>query len=488
LISADRKPGPVGTRSASFAFIVIAVATAVLASLLSLGAGASAAETAPPPELKTPVLSVRRVPALLAGVIGRIHLDDALNAALADPSLGPARNGACLVVEQGPVTLFARNPTAMLIPASGLKLLAGAAILDKLGPQARLVTTVAADRAPASGVVTGNLYLVGGGDPLLRTADYVATLRYKELIYTHLEDLANAVRAAGVTHVTGAVVGDESRYDTERYLPTWKPSYAATGEVGPISALQVNDGFAAAAPNRVPAAQPAEMAASVFTALLKARGVAVDGAAASGRTPAGAPPVASLSSAPLAQVVGEVLKQSDNDGAELFTKELGRMAGSPTTAAGVAAIRADLTAAGLPVSQLSMVDGSGLDRSDRVSCQLLVDVLQRSGPAGALGAGLPVAGQSGTLQGRLVGTPAATRLRAKSGSLDAVSSLSGFVMPVATAAGQDQAAALTFSMIFNGNPSQTATEAVEDRIGVILAGYPQAPPLAQMSPLPPGSG
>jgi D-alanyl-D-alanine carboxypeptidase/D-alanyl-D-alanine-endopeptidase (penicillin-binding protein 4) len=194
--------------------------------------------------------------------------------------------------------------------------------------------------------------------------------------------------------------------------------------------------------------------------------------------------VASLPSAPLAQVVGEVLRQSDNDGAELFTKELGRLAGSPTTKAGVAVIRADLAAAGLPVNELSMVDGSGLDRSDQVSCQLLVDVLQRSGPDGALGSGLPVAGRSGTLQDRMVATPAATRVHAKTGSLDQVSSLSGFVVAGPAAPG---ATAITFSCIFNGDPNQTAAEAVEDRIGVILAGYPQAPPLAQLSPLPAGS-
>jgi serine-type D-Ala-D-Ala carboxypeptidase/endopeptidase (penicillin-binding protein 4) len=316
----------------------------------------------------------------------------------------------------------------------------------------------------------------------------VATLRYKELLYSHLEDLAHAVRAAGLTHVTGAVIGDESRYDSQRYVPTWKPSYAVTGEVGPLSALQVNDGFATVTPKPVPAAQPAENAAAVFTALLRAQGVAVDGPAGRGTAPAGAPVVASLPSAPLAQVVGEVLKQSDNDGAELFTKELGRLAGSPTTAAGVGAIRAGVTAAGLPVSQLTMVDGSGLDRSDRVSCQLLVDVLARSGPTGALGAGLAVAGQSGTLQMRMVSTAAAGRVRAKSGSLDSVSSLSGFVLPAPAPPGAGQVAALSFSCIFNGNPSQAATEAIEDRIAVILAGYPQAPPLAQLGPLPQGSG
>ena len=468
---------------------VLLTVVALFVTLAAVGINpsprAAGAQPAGPAPLQTPVLSLRRVPALLAEVSARVQLDAALDAALADPSLGPAGNDACLVVQQGATTLYAHRPTALLTPASNLKLLTGTVILDKLGAQARLVTTVRVDTAPVGGVVKGNLYLVGGGDPLLRTAGYVAGLRYKELVYSHLEDLARAVRAAGVTRVAGAVIGDESRYDTERYVPTWKPAYASTGEVGPLSALEVNDGFVAVVPKVVPAAQPAQTAAAVFAGLLRADGVVVAGPAGRGVAPAGAPVVASLPSAPLAQVVGEVLRQSDNDGAELFTKELGRLAGSPTTKAGVAVIRADLAAAGLPVDQLSMVDGSGLDRSDQVSCQLLVDVLQRSGPDGALGAGLAVAGQSGTLQDRMAGTPAATRLHGKTGSLDAVSSLSGFVVPGPATPG---ATALTFSCIFNGDPNQTAAEAVEDRIGVLLAGYPQAPPLAQLSPLPAGSG
>jgi D-alanyl-D-alanine carboxypeptidase/D-alanyl-D-alanine-endopeptidase (penicillin-binding protein 4) len=440
---------------------------------------------APAPALHTPVLSLRRIPGVLADTVGRFRLSDALDAAMADPSLGPARTSSCIVVQQGAVTLYARQPTAMLLPASGLKLLTATAILDRLGPQARLVTDVRADRAPAAGVVDGNLYLIGGGDPLLRTADYVATLRYKELLYTNLDSLAQSVRAAGVTHVTGAVVGDESRYDSQRSVPTWKNTYAATGEVGPLSALQVNDGFAAVTPKLVPATEPAQTAAAEFSTLLAAHGVAVDRPAADGRTPASAADVASLPSAPLAQVVAEVLRQSDNNGAELFTKELGRRSGSPTTAAGVAAIRADLAADGLPVDQLAAVDGSGLDRSDRASCQLLVDALERGGPDGALGSGLAVAAQSGTLEKRMVGTPAAGRLRGKSGSLEGVSSLSGYVVAAAPSTpGRPQPAALTFSVIFNGDPSQAAAEAVEDRIGVLLAAYPQAPPLDRLGPLP----
>ncbi len=461
--------------------VAITAATATAAP----AAAAPPATSPAPPRLQTPVLSLRRIPGVLADTVGRLRLSDQLDAALADPSLGAAGASSCLVVQQGAVTIYARRPTAMLLPASGLKLLTATAVLDRLGAQSRFVTDVRADRPAAGGVVAGNLYLVGGGDPLLRTPDYVASLRYRELLYTNLDSLAASVRAAGITHVTGAVVGDESRYDTERYVASWKVTYAATGEVGPLSALQVNDGFAAPAPNLVPSMHPAVTAAATFTNLLKAHGVVVDGAAAAGTTPAGATHVATLPSAPMAQVVGEVLRQSDNNGAELFTKELGRLGGSPTTAAGVAAIRADLAGDGLPVDQLAAVDGSGLDRSDRVSCQLLVDALMRSGPNGALGAGLAVAGQSGTLQMRMVGTPAAMRLHGKSGTLAGVSSLSGFVLAAAPAApAASQPPALTFSVIFNGDPNQQAAEAVEDHIGVLLAGYPQTPPLDRLSPLP----
>jgi D-alanyl-D-alanine carboxypeptidase/D-alanyl-D-alanine-endopeptidase (penicillin-binding protein 4) len=179
-----------------------------------------------------------------------------------------------------------------------------------------------------------------------------------------------------------------------------------------------------------------------------------------------------------------VLRQSDNDGAELITKEIGRqVAGAATTSAGVAAIRADLQADGLPVDQLSAVDGSGLDRSDRASCQLIMAALQRSGPDGLLAKGLPVAGRTGTLEDRFVGTPAAGRLEAKTGTLDGVSALSGFVVAPAGSP-EVPAGDVTFSMIVNSLPSKATGEALEDRVGAILARYPEAPPVADVEPLP----
>ncbi len=464
----------------------LACAAAASASFVPVGlARAAAAPNPPPARLQTPVLSLRRAPELLIRAVGAGHLATELDAALSDPALGLASNDLCVDVQQGATTLYSRNPAQMLIPASNLKLLTATAALDKLGPGDRLITVVSAGRPPAGGDVTGDLYLVGGGDPLLRTAPYVASLRYRELIYSHLETLAQHVRAVGVTHVTGGVIGDESRYDQERYVPSWRPSYQTTGEVGPLSALSVNDGFVAVGPTPVPSQHPAQDAAAAFTALLKADGVAVDGSPGAGVAPAGATAITSLPSPPMADLLAEaVLRQSDNDGAELITKEIGRhVAGAATTVAGVAAIRADLQADGLPIDQLSAVDGSGLDRSDRASCQLILAALQRSGPNGLLARGLPVAGRTGTLEDRFVGTAAAGRLEAKTGTLDGVSALSGFVAPPSgsqVAPGSE----LAFSMIVNSLPSMASGEALEDRVGAILARYPEAPSVTDVKPLP----
>jgi D-alanyl-D-alanine carboxypeptidase/D-alanyl-D-alanine-endopeptidase (penicillin-binding protein 4) len=152
----------------------------------------------------------------------------------------------------------------------------------------------------------------------------------------------------------------------------------------------------------------------------------------------------------------------------------------------VAVIRKALVADGLPVGQLRALDGSGLDRGDRVTCRLIADDLRHVGTGGAVFAGLPVAGRTGTLADRMVGTPAAGRVHAKTGTLDGVSALSGFVLPAAAPAPTAALdAPLVFSFITNGVDSTELGDATGDAIGVALAGFPDAPPLAEVLPLPP---
>jgi serine-type D-Ala-D-Ala carboxypeptidase/endopeptidase (penicillin-binding protein 4) len=471
---------------------LVAVAVAASATVLPMGALPAIGETPATPTgdtqaglTATPILSLRRVPGWVAETTAAQRLHQNLAKILAQPTLGPAAQTTCLVVSQGSEPLYAANPLEPLLPASNQKLLTATAVVDRLGAQARIVTKVAAAR-PVGGVVHGNLYLVGGGDPLLRTAAYAAALAPEQTLYTSLDALAQQVRAAGVTEISGSVVGDSSRYDQLLSVPTWQPVYTEEGDSGPLSALDVNDGFTVADPTAPQAWNPAVQAAATFADLLHDDGVKVDGQPGAGPTPAGTPLLTQIASAPVGEEVDNMLTVSDDTAAELFTKELGyRATGHGSTAAGVAAIRADLAADGLPVAEMNAEDGSGLDRGDRVTCNLIHADLQHVGPASVVGQGLPVAGRTGTLINRMKGTPAAGRLKAKTGTLDDVIALSGFVMPGQgpTVAGSQLGQPIVFSLILN-NITDTAGDALADQVGVALASYPQLPKLSSIEPLP----
>ena len=154
-----------------------------------------------------------------------------------------AAGQVCVDVRQAGRVVYQRTPGAELIPASNMKLLTAYAVLAKLGPAFTYTTTARAAAAPAAGVVNGPLYLVGSGDPLLWTNDFAAAYTKADLLppaveprpHTRLEALADSVARAGVKQITGGVLGDDSRYDPVRYIPTWSASYAASGEVGRAS-------------------------------------------------------------------------------------------------------------------------------------------------------------------------------------------------------------------------------------------------------------
>lgn len=426
----------------------------------------------------TPVLSVRRLPAVLAAPIAarRLAADlDALTTFL------PA--GSCLVVE-GPDLRYEHRPSEPVVPASTTKLLTATAALVSLDPDTRFRTTAVASATPAGGVLRGDLTLVGGGDPLLASADYMARFRRQPQAFTDLDALAGAIQAAGVQRIEGAVVGDEGRHDRARYVAGWPQRYLDQNVIGPLSALAVNDGFerypTPEAPSVALAASPdpARTAAAVLTRLLEARGVSVGGVARAGAAPPDAVEVAGIDSAPLLDVVAQMLRESDNSTAELLLKELGRAAEAPTTAAGATAARAALDEGGVPLEGVALVDGSGLSLDDRVTCTSLVDVLGRPGTGPALVERLPVAGESGTLAERFRGTALEGVLRAKTGSLTSVSSLAGVVA--------DEDPPLTFALVVNVPPPErvpAALDQVEQQIGEAMAAWPRTPDASVLGPV-----
>ena len=467
------------------------VVAAVCASLLAWPVGpfrplsgddrAAAEVPAGRPGPDAPVLSLRRAPAFLAGLAAGRRLHDDIDRMLADARLDTTGGRACVVVhDAGGRALYSRQPDLALAPASTVKLLTAATALHRIGPDTRLTTDVRATRLPVNGLIDGDLWLVGGGDPLLATADFAAHagLSGGPRPASRLEDLADRIVAAGVRQVRGRLVGDDHRYDMLRYVPTWKPAYVEQGQSGPLSALMVNGGFTRLRPTPVPASAPAVEAAARLTLLLVQRGVQVGGVG-EGVAPADAVAVTSLESLPMRQIVTEMLHDSDNTTAELLTKELGfRFRGVGSTAAGVGVVRAMAGTLGRGVvDDLVLSDGSGLDRTNRATCRALTELLDRRAGGEGLGASLPVAARSGTLVGRFAGTPAAGRLAAKTGSLDGVVALSGY----ATDARNEP---LAFTVLVNDERDDAARLLV-DRVGVALVGYPQGPAPAELGPMQP---
>lgn len=448
------------------------LATSLLAGFAGLNSVPRPLEADPIASAETPVLSVRRGPALLRQVVGEQRLRSAVLGALADH--GVAGPTACVEISGTRGTVLELHSDAPLIPASNVKLLTALALLERLPQEDQLRTEVRAV-PPVDGVVGGALFLVGGGDPVLSTQPYREHLAETPETATSMEALADLVVADGIREVHGGVVVDDSRFDGERFLPQWRPSYATSGQIGPIGALVVNDGFQTFDRGRVRVADPAVHAGEVFAQLLRDRGVRVDGPVARGVVPADATPLATVASPPIRALVQQMLRESDNLTAEILVKELGVRKGTGgSTPAGLAVVSQTLNSQGLQTEGVAQIDGSGLAREDRATCNALMNVFESDEHLPAISGGLAVAGKSGTLDTRLRGTRAEGKVAAKTGALQAVVALSGY-MP---ATDRPQ---ITFVFIANGL-SEAAGRALQDRIAIAVASFPDVPPEADLAP------
>lgn len=433
------------------------------AGLVPVAAGAT-------PQLEGRLLSVRRTPIALTAPVARERLARSLDTFVAE-----LPEQACLSVSLDGVRTFDIAATEPLIPASTLKLLTAIAVLDTFGPDHRLTTSLVAASAPVEGIVDGDLWLIGGGDPLLYTSEYAAAFGRQPQVRTEIEAIAQAALDAGLVAVTGSIVGDESRYDTVRYLPSWPERYIAQNNTGPLSALSVNDAFSRFDGPVVHADDPAAWAALAVQGLLAEAGINVDGPATSGPAPSDPFVVATVESLPMLDIVHQMLRESDNSTAELLVKELGvELGGFGTWDAGTGAAVELLTRQDLPTAGLVMRDGSGLDRGNRATCDLLLSALDAAGADSAIADGLAVAGETGTLARRFADHPATGLMRAKTGFLNEVNGLVGFV-------DGRSGTTIGFSLITNGIPvDSTEGFELQDALARLLVDQPLVPPVVDL--------
>jgi len=375
-------------------------------------------------------------------------LGERLARALHVPHVSTAASGATVVDLSTGRVVFSRNPSLPLLPASNEKLPITYAALTALGPAFRIETDVLGEGRQDGTVWRGDVVLKGYGDPTLSTAD--------------LTSLARQVRASGITQVAGRVVGDETWFDARRTSPGWKASFYVD-ESPPLSALIVDRGLV----GRWTSRNPALSAAQLFRKALVRAGVHIAGGAVLGAAAPTAVVLGSVFSPTLAALVEFMDHESDNFTAEMLLKELGAVQSDRgTTAAGVGVVTGLLVRAGVPMQGVRIVDGSGLSLLDRMTARALVSLLSvmwsDPGVRPELLASLPVAGRTGTLEYRMRDTAAAGVVRAKTGTTDNASALSGFV--------GDR---YVFALLQNGWPvSTTWARTAQDRFAAVLARTP----------------
>jgi serine-type D-Ala-D-Ala carboxypeptidase/endopeptidase (penicillin-binding protein 4) len=420
--------------------------------------------------MSSAIISARRAPSTLSSEVrigslrrSLVRLERLVN------------NESCLIVDVEGQQIATLRPNLPVIPASTMKVLVASVAMEILGPD--FVYQTKLQGIQEGSTISGDLYLVGGGDPLLISAQYPTLEPLPTFNGTSIESLADALVAAGVRSISGSVIGDESRYDNERFTPTLGLGIRTT-EVGPLGSLMINDGVVTG--NPIKPDNPALAAAQEFTNILNAKGISVSGAASVGVASADVPVVAEISSRPLPDVLAEMLTNSDNNTAELVLKEIGlSVLQQGTRLAGAQAMIATLTEMGIPTEGLVINDGSGLDRGNRVTCSTIQALLLRDGGFGSLGTGLAVAGRTGTLSDLFTEGTVTQRLRGKTGTLTGVKGLAGFVT-------YDAELASTFTLILNGSgvSNQSTYRPIWSALAEALARFSSSPSAAQISPKP----
>lgn len=398
---------------------------------------------------------------LLAPAAATAGLKDRIAAALAAQGMAGSGTSVAVYDLTAKRTVYQLRPDVLRLPASNQKLVTSSAALAGWTSTYRFSTQlfIAAPGPDEDGVVRGDVYLRGLGDPTLSTASFQS--RYFGMKTSDVHDFVARLTTLGVTRITGRVVADDGYFDRARTVANWRPSMTAF--CGPLSALTLNEGFGS---DGRYVSDPSLWAASKLTKQLRAAGIRVAHAPARGVVPSTATLAHTERSAALSRILAAMNKPSDNFLAEEMLKGLGAGFGEGgTTVAGADVAKRYLQSIGLKEG-FRIRDGSGLSYRDKLSARAVLRVLgamARRADFPVFWRSLAVAGVDGTLRHRMRGTAAAGNVRAKTGTLNAASSLSGYV----TTANRHT---LSFSILMNGSALPiTRAHAAQDAVAVILA-------------------
>jgi D-alanyl-D-alanine carboxypeptidase/D-alanyl-D-alanine-endopeptidase (penicillin-binding protein 4) len=452
------------------------------------------------------------------------------------PSLAKVKIGVSVIESDTGKAIYGRGEKSPLNAASNVKLVTSAAALSLLGPEYRWRTTLSlvgpqnGTPPAAGGEVTGDLVFRGGGDPTLSVEDLAAMVSDLSALGIRKIHGALVVDDGFFDGATVAPAYDQKKESTASRAPS---SAASLG--GNVVAVTIIPGAAAGALARVtvePASPYFVLAGSVVTASdgpaapsvetrdeggtrtritiagrvrlgseprtfyrrvvhpalftghslrqqLERRGIIVDKPTrVAAVPPQGARVLSTHESAPLAVVVQELNKRSNNYMAEQVVRTMGaEIVGRPGTwEKGLEAVARYLATAGVPRGSYQMTNGAGLYDSNHFSAEQIVKLLRAASRDFRLSAeylsSLAIAGTDGTIAHRMTGTLAERYVRAKTGTLASVSCLSGF-------AGSPGRVPLVFSILMNDTPNAAEARRIQDRVAELLVAYLEAEPALQ---------
>jgi D-alanyl-D-alanine carboxypeptidase/D-alanyl-D-alanine-endopeptidase (penicillin-binding protein 4) len=454
----------------------------------------------------------------LGQAIDQVLTDSRLQGSQADVVVRSASTGE---------TLYSHEAANRLVPASNAKAYSSLAAMKVLGPDYRFSTTVAATGRQSGDTLAGDLYLRGTGDPTLQPADYdalaaaVAAAGVRRVAGRLVaDDTFFDKRALGNNwawdnlpfsfqpEVSALTVAADGNFDVGSITVETRPAatvgqpaqvravpntdfvhfldQATTGPAGSGDAINVerelgSNTIVVSGSIAVDAGvdstlstvhDPSGYAAALFGDALRRHRVLVEDPTGRGATPAAARTVTTRQSIPLAQLLTPFLKLSNNGHAEILVKAMGqKLSGQGSWDAGLAAETAAVGQLGVDLNAVQLVDGSGLSNLDFVSSLQTTNLMiaaQRQPWFSTWFNALPIAGEAdplvgGTLRHRMVNTPAAGNVHAKTGTLTGASALSGYV----TDADGER---LVFSIMEN-NYLSGAPKDLEDAIAIDLAEF-----------------
>jgi len=450
-------------------------------------------------------------------------LRKALDARLATKALRGAQIAALVQGEDGR-ELYARSADTALTPASNAKVLTALASLSRFGPTHRFETRVIADREPDASGEVGTLLLRGAGDPAMNSEDWwkvADALRSAGLrrvsgdlvlddgvfdrershpswgkvssraYHAPIGALTANYGAFGVSIAPGASAKDPVRVRLSPPVDHFRvDNRAKTVAAGKATRLRVDrsgildadgDGLSEGttimvtgdiAAGEDPVAfyrsvlDPAAYAGAVFRRQLEAVGIEVAGRIRGGRAPEAMEVLLAYEGRPLSEIVELCMKYSNNQIAEALVKNLGSAAGAPSGGwqSGMSEMKRLLAEVGVP--PVGLVDGSGLSYTNKVTPRALVKALEVGRDSFSFGpefvASMPLANLDGTLADRTRG--ARGRVRAKTGTLNRTTALSGFAQ-------LESGEWATFSILVNGYRGWdgAAIKAVDDFVATLVS-------------------